>query len=98
MSLVEREGAEEVRRDELSRLIFQGGVRTVFHPIVRLADRTVIGHEALTRPEGDVSFHSVEDLFAFAETTELLHGVRASLPPHGDPHGGRRARSWGCSS
>ena len=39
MSLVEREGAEEVRRDELSRLIFQGGVRTVFHPIVRLADR-----------------------------------------------------------
>jgi EAL domain-containing protein (putative c-di-GMP-specific phosphodiesterase class I) len=72
MSLVEREGAEEVRRDELSRLIFQGGVRTVFHPIVRLADRTVIGHEALTRPQGDVSFHSVEDLFAFAETTELL--------------------------
>ena len=64
MSLVEREGAEEVRRDELSRLIFQGGVRTVFHPIVRLADRTVIGHEALTRPQGDVSFHSVEDLFA----------------------------------
>ena len=72
MSLVEREGAEEVRRDELSRLIFQGGVRTVFHPIVRLTDRGVIGHEALTRPQGDLSFHSVEDLFAFAETTELL--------------------------
>jgi EAL domain-containing protein (putative c-di-GMP-specific phosphodiesterase class I) len=72
MSLVEREGAEEVRRDELSRLIFQGGVRTVFHPIVKLADLSVIGHEALTRPEGDVSFDSVEELFAFAETTELL--------------------------
>jgi EAL domain-containing protein (putative c-di-GMP-specific phosphodiesterase class I) len=73
MSLLEREGAEEVRRDELSRLIFQGGVRTVFHPIVRLADRTVIGHEALTRPEAHSgSFDSVEELFAFAETTELL--------------------------
>jgi EAL domain-containing protein (putative c-di-GMP-specific phosphodiesterase class I) len=72
MSLVEREGVEEIRRDELSRLIFQGGVRTVFHPIVRLTDLGVIGHEALTRPQGDVSFHSVEDLFAFAETTELL--------------------------
>src|SRR4030095_15448297 len=31
-----------------------------------------IGHEALTRPVGGVSFDSVEELFAFAETTDLL--------------------------
>jgi EAL domain-containing protein (putative c-di-GMP-specific phosphodiesterase class I) len=72
MSLVEREGVEAVRRDELSRMIFQGGVRAVFHPIVRLADGEVIGHEALTRPVGGVSFDSVEELFAFAESTDLI--------------------------
>ena len=72
MSLVEREGVETVRRDELSRMIFQGGVRAVFHPIVRLADGEVIGHEALTRPVGGVSFDSVEELFAFAESTDLI--------------------------
>jgi len=31
-----------------------------------------VGHEALTRPTVECSFASVEDLFAFAETTELL--------------------------
>jgi len=61
-----------VRRDELSRMIFQGGVRAVFHPIVRLADGEIIGHEALTRPLGGISFDSVEELFAFAESTDLL--------------------------
>jgi EAL domain-containing protein (putative c-di-GMP-specific phosphodiesterase class I) len=76
MSLLEREGIEAVRRDELSRLIALGDVRAVFHPIVRLADGHVIGHEALTRPVGGnvgaSSFDSVEELFAFAESTELL--------------------------
>ena len=72
VSLVEREGVEAVRRDELSRMIFQGGVRAVFHPIVRLADGEIIGHEALTRPLGGISFDSVEELFAFAESTDLL--------------------------
>jgi EAL domain-containing protein (putative c-di-GMP-specific phosphodiesterase class I) len=72
VSLLEREGIEAVRRDELSRMIFEGGVRTVFHPIVRLADGEVIGHEALTRPVGGISFDSVEELFAFAESTDLL--------------------------
>jgi len=73
MSLLAREGIEAVRRDELSRIIALGDVRAVFHPIVRLADWQVIGHEALTRPVGEgSSFDSVEELFAFAESTELL--------------------------
>jgi len=71
-SLVERESGDAVRREELSQMIFSEDVRTVFHPIVRLADRQVIGHEALTRPRGSVSFDSVEELFSFAESTELL--------------------------
>jgi EAL domain-containing protein (putative c-di-GMP-specific phosphodiesterase class I) len=72
VSLVEREGIDTVRRDELSEMIFSGGVRTVFHPIVRLADGRIVGHEALTRPADSVSFDSVEEMFAFAESSDLL--------------------------
>ncbi len=72
MSLVERQERETVRFLGLTRLIAERGVRAVFHPIVRLVDGTVIGHEALTRPVGGMPFDSVEDLFAFAESTELL--------------------------
>jgi EAL domain-containing protein (putative c-di-GMP-specific phosphodiesterase class I) len=71
-SLVDREGVESERREELSGLIARSDVRAVFHPIVRLSDRQIIGHEALTRPVGGVSFDTVEELFAFAESTDLL--------------------------
>jgi EAL domain-containing protein (putative c-di-GMP-specific phosphodiesterase class I) len=60
------------RHDELSKMIFQGGIRTAFHPIVRLRDRDVVGHEALTRPLAGGSFDSVEELFAFAESSQLM--------------------------
>ncbi|MFI5183920.1 MAG: hypothetical protein ACHQNV_05955, partial [Vicinamibacteria bacterium] len=74
MSLTAREGIEAARHAELSRLIVEGGVRTVFHPIVTLADPEGrgIGHEALTRVTRATSFDSVEELFAFAEATDLL--------------------------
>jgi EAL domain-containing protein (putative c-di-GMP-specific phosphodiesterase class I) len=74
MSLTAREGIEAARHAELSRLIAEGGVRTVFHPIVTLADPDSrgIGHEALTRVTRPTSFDSVEELFAFAEATDLL--------------------------
>jgi EAL domain-containing protein (putative c-di-GMP-specific phosphodiesterase class I) len=72
MSLVDREGMHTERREELSGLIARSDVRAVFHPIVRLSDGQIIGHEALTRPVGGISFDSVEELFAFAESTDLL--------------------------
>jgi EAL domain-containing protein (putative c-di-GMP-specific phosphodiesterase class I)/GGDEF domain-containing protein len=71
-SLADRQGQSVVQRLELKRLIDHGSIRTVFHPIVELASGNVIGHEALTRPVGEVTFDSVEDIFSFAETTELL--------------------------
>lgn len=71
-SLTAREGVEAARHDELGRILAAGGVRTVFHPIVRLTDREPIGHEALTRVTRPCSFDSVEELFAFAESTDLL--------------------------
>jgi EAL domain-containing protein (putative c-di-GMP-specific phosphodiesterase class I) len=72
MSLREREGIESARRAELQRLIDERRVRSVFHPIVQIADRKAVGHEALTRPMGAHAFDSVEELFAFAERTDLL--------------------------
>ncbi len=57
---------------ELARLIANRAVRSVFHPIVRLADRGVVGHEALTRPVGEVAFESIEHMFSFAESSDLL--------------------------
>jgi EAL domain-containing protein (putative c-di-GMP-specific phosphodiesterase class I) len=71
-SLLRREGIDAARRDDLARMIAEGSIRSVFHPIVRLADHGIIGHEALTRPVGATAFASVEEMFAFAETTELL--------------------------
>jgi EAL domain-containing protein (putative c-di-GMP-specific phosphodiesterase class I) len=71
-SLVEQESGEVTRRHELLDMISERRVRSVFHPIVRLVDGSVIGHEALTRPVGEFSFDSVEELFSFAETTDLL--------------------------
>jgi len=72
MSLMEREGAEAVRHDALAALIAGGKVRSVFHPIVRLSDMRVLGHEALTRVDFAGAFESIEDLFTFAETTDLV--------------------------
>jgi len=72
MSLMEREGADAARHEALSGLIASSRVRTVFHPIVRLLDGRVVGHEALTRADFQGVFESVEDLFAFAESTDLI--------------------------
>jgi EAL domain-containing protein (putative c-di-GMP-specific phosphodiesterase class I)/GGDEF domain-containing protein len=71
-SLAEQQGADAARREELSRMIARKSVRTVFHPIVHLDDGRIVGHEALTRPLERMAFDSVEELFAFAESTDLL--------------------------
>lgn len=71
-SLAEEQGVEQGQKEELSRLIARKAIRTVFHPILKLADKEVVGHEALTRPLERILFDSVEELFAFAESTDLL--------------------------
>jgi EAL domain-containing protein (putative c-di-GMP-specific phosphodiesterase class I) len=72
MSLLERQGADSVRHEALAALIAGAHVRAVFHPIVRLADGAIVGHEALTRADFQGAFESVEDLFTFAESTDLI--------------------------
>jgi EAL domain-containing protein (putative c-di-GMP-specific phosphodiesterase class I) len=71
-SLAEQRGAEAARRDDLLRMINRRSIKSVFHPIVVLTDGSILGHEALTRPVGRMVFDSVEELFSFAESTDLL--------------------------
>ena len=71
-SLEEQAGIDAQRREALVGMITGASVRTVFHPIVRLADRRPVGYEALTRPVGPCAFESVEEMFAFAEATDLV--------------------------
>ena len=71
-SLEDRAGIDAQRREALVAMITASNVRTVFHPIVRLADRQPVGFEALTRPVGACAFDSVEEMFAFAEATDLV--------------------------
>jgi PAS domain S-box-containing protein len=44
-----RQAAGELHVRALRELIESGALRTVFQPVVRLTDRTVVGYEALTR-------------------------------------------------
>jgi EAL domain-containing protein (putative c-di-GMP-specific phosphodiesterase class I) len=44
-----RQAAGDLHTRALRELIESGSVRTVFQPVVRLADRAVVGYEALTR-------------------------------------------------
>jgi len=71
-SLMEREGSDAARHEALHDLINRATVRPVFHPILRLADGGLVGHEALTRADFQGAFESVEDLFAFAESTDRV--------------------------
>jgi EAL domain-containing protein (putative c-di-GMP-specific phosphodiesterase class I) len=59
--------------EELSGVISPGGMRAVFQPVVRLADRRVEGFEALARPSFCPRVASVEGMFAAAE--ELGRGA-----------------------
>jgi diguanylate cyclase (GGDEF)-like protein len=50
--------------------IFDGGaLSTMFQPIVHLVDGSVVGYEALARPEGFAATDSVEALFAAARSS-----------------------------
>jgi diguanylate cyclase (GGDEF)-like protein len=66
--------AEERRHtwDELIPQLFEeGGIEAVYQPIVRLADRHLVGYEALARPRGFASDTDVEGLFAAARDAGL---------------------------
>ncbi len=64
-----REARRDRRRersmaDELRRIIDDAAVRTLFQPVVDLADRSVLGYEALARGPANTPFEMPSTLFA----------------------------------
>lgn len=60
--------AERSYSDVVARVLKGGSITTMFQPIVSLDDGTVVGYEALARPEGFASMDSVEPVFEAART------------------------------
>jgi diguanylate cyclase (GGDEF)-like protein len=61
--------AERSYSDVITHVLSGGPITTVFQPIVSLLDGTVLGYEALARPEGFAAMDSVEAVFEAARTT-----------------------------
>jgi EAL domain-containing protein (putative c-di-GMP-specific phosphodiesterase class I) len=52
--------------DVVTRVLEGGPLTTLFQPIVNLTDGSVMGYEALARPEGFAAMDTVEDVFEAA--------------------------------
>ncbi|MFI5286976.1 MAG: EAL domain-containing protein [Candidatus Dormibacteria bacterium] len=61
--------------DVVTRILDGGPLSTVFQPIVNLFDGSVMGYEALARPEGFAVMDSVEAVFGAARTTEQIRNL-----------------------
>jgi EAL domain-containing protein (putative c-di-GMP-specific phosphodiesterase class I) len=61
--------AERSYSDVITRVLEGGVLMTVFQPIVSLFDGSVVGYEALARPEGFAAMDSVDDVFEAARTS-----------------------------
>jgi EAL domain-containing protein (putative c-di-GMP-specific phosphodiesterase class I) len=61
--------AERSYSDVITHVLGGGTLTTVFQPIVNLTDGTVLGYEALARPEGFAALDSVEEIFEAARTS-----------------------------
>jgi len=61
--------AERSYSDVVMRILEGGALSTMFQPIVNLFDGSVMGYEALARPEGFAALDSVEAVFEAARTS-----------------------------
>jgi diguanylate cyclase (GGDEF)-like protein len=61
--------ADRSYSEVITRLLDGGPLTTMFQPIVDLVDGSVLGYEALARPEGFAAMDSVEAVFEAARTT-----------------------------
>jgi hypothetical protein len=95
--------AEPSYSDVVTRILDGGPLSTVFQPIVNLFDGSVMGYEALARPEGFAVMDSVEAVFEAARNTEQIRNLDwvcrrravedAKHLPARDREHGRRNRS-----
>jgi diguanylate cyclase (GGDEF)-like protein len=61
--------ADRSYSDVITNLLEGGPITTMFQPIVELVDGSVLGYEALARPEGFAAMDSVEAVFEAARTS-----------------------------
>ena len=61
--------ADRSYSDVVTHLLEGGPITTMFQPIVELVDGSVLGYEALARPEGFAAMDSVEAVFEAARTS-----------------------------
>ncbi len=61
--------ADRSYSDVITHLLAGGPLTTMFQPIVDLVDGSVLGYEALARPEGFAAMDSVEAVFEAARTS-----------------------------
>jgi diguanylate cyclase (GGDEF)-like protein len=61
--------ADRSYSDVITNVLGGGPLTTVFQPIINLTDGSVLGYEALARPEGFAALDSVEEIFEAARTS-----------------------------
>jgi len=67
--------AERSYSDVVTRILDGGRLSTMFQPIVNLFDGSVMGYEALARPEGFAAMDSVEAVFESARTSGQIRDL-----------------------
>jgi diguanylate cyclase (GGDEF)-like protein len=67
--------ADRSHSEVVARIFEAGALSTMFQPIVDLVDGSVIGYEALARPEGFAAMDSVEAVFEAARTNGQIRDL-----------------------
>jgi hypothetical protein len=62
----------KVVEDEISKIIENKQIKTVFQPIISLRDGSLLGHEALSRVTGKTFIENPDQLFYYAATCNRL--------------------------
>lgn len=67
-----REALDQRRKAELHRILTERAITTLFQPIFRMPQRTVIGFEALSRGPAGSYLEPADNLFGFTERAGML--------------------------
>ena len=70
-SLTSETHSDAASETDVLRLLANRDIESVYQPIVRLSDRSIVGYEALARPHGGSALMSVEGIFEAAQRSGL---------------------------
>ncbi len=72
----------KVVEDEISKIIENKQIKTVFQPIISLRDGSLLGHEALSRVAGETFIENPDQLFYYAAKCNRLWDVELLCRTH----------------